>query len=200
MYRVGIALQFGLAQYGIAATVALPPHEQVFGIWHENQLRFVAANGEEVDVEAGHTQLTATIILRTVREPALIRWIASRARRLVMVPNYHWATEQLPEFEQLVVKRIAQIQKIGSGTGGNMESVIWDWEPGQAVGRVAIQHVTQRLFYPFTLRGHTLGFRDRISNVYVPVSKEIAVEKFAPRPQTRGELFPVLGERDVRGY
>lgn len=190
MYRVGIAAQFGLDAYGAAPAVALPPDGQRLALWHRDDLAYVALNGDPIDVEDGQARVIAMTLLSILRDPALMRWICTRVRPLTMVPYYPWAVEKLGEFEHLVIKRIVQIQKLAGATGGEVESVVWDWEPGQAAGRVAVQLLTQRVFYPFTLRGHTLGFRERVSNVTVPLAHELEAEAKMVRPELRGEIFP----------
>jgi hypothetical protein len=182
MYRIGLAHQFGLDSEAPAALL-LP---NLIALWVNDETVYVERSGSKVDIADGYLRVAATICLSICREPALLRW--ARPRPLHLIPNFPWATEHLDAFQQRVVQRLSDIQRLNAG-GGIIEAIIWDWVPGQVDGRCITTVVGQRVFNPFYLRGHTLGYQDRVSNVMVAMKIEMqyAVKNTEP---LNGELFP----------
>jgi hypothetical protein len=146
-------------------------------------------NGEAVasqHIEDGNERVTITAVLSIVAEPQLMKWARTRVRPLYLIPYFEWET--IEPFQRRVVRRISEVQLLSS-VGGSLEALVWDWEPGQATGRAVTNVLGQRTLQPFELRGHTLYYRDRVTNVYASLAKEMKFEVRTREP-LNGELFP----------
>jgi hypothetical protein len=132
-----------------------------------------AVLGEKWLVELSDSdRTTATTLLLICRAPKVRSWLEKHE---VCYIASTWELDSLPEFEAKVLNRLYELQR-------SIEAVIWTWTPGQAEGIVL---ESERSYRPFYLRGNTLFYENRITNVTVSLEREQE-----PRYPHRGELFP----------
>ena len=122
-------------------------------------------------------QCTVATVLLIMQAPRLAAWVNAQPHTCYLVPT--WA--DLDCYEQHVMN---QIQRQNNA----VESVVWTWQPGQVSG---LSITPDRMVSPFVVRGNTLIYLNRISNITATPRKVYA----EPRPSTLGEIFPE-GEED----
>jgi hypothetical protein len=184
MYRVALAELFEL-DGGIALEL-----DGLYAQYVQEEVQFRDRNGEPVDIEDSCTRITAVTLLIIANSPLVATWITNRNRIMTIIPNTKGTIEKLPPYEQQVFTRLLELHKATTITGGIVEGVIWDWEPGQGAGKVAVNSSLTRLFHTFFVRGNTLHAMNRITNITVNMRLEHYRQSNAKRHPILGELFP----------